>query len=158
MRTAKFLLGFVAALSTLPLLAQASGSWAPMGKLIYAAQEAYTVPDGRVFVPPSAFSTVAVGPQMLDPSTGLWAATAPTIYGRLGAASLLLVWMFANAVYTLHYAHLFYTSDDGGKDNAGLAFPESSTVPVAEPDVGARLTAVTTTAADETSCPDAVHR
>ena len=26
-------------------------------------------------------------------------------------------------VYALHYAHLFYTSDDGGKDLAGLIFP-----------------------------------
>ena len=26
-------------------------------------------------------------------------------------------------VYSLHYAHLFYTSDDGGKDLAGLIFP-----------------------------------
>ena len=39
------------------------------------------------------------------------------------AASLVLVWTFANAVYTLHYVHLFYTSDDGGKDKAGLKFP-----------------------------------
>ena len=39
------------------------------------------------------------------------------------AVSLVLVWIFANAVYTLHYAHLFYTSDDGGKDSAGLIFP-----------------------------------
>ena len=41
----------------------------------------------------------------------------------LVAASLVLVWMFANAVYTLHYTHLFYTADDGGKDQAGLKFP-----------------------------------
>ena len=41
----------------------------------------------------------------------------------LVAASLALVWIFANAVYTLHYAHLFYTSDDKGKDCAGLNFP-----------------------------------
>ena len=39
------------------------------------------------------------------------------------AASLALVWLFANAVYTLHYCHLFYTRDDGGKDCAGLDFP-----------------------------------
>ena len=43
----------------------------------------------------------------------------------LVAASLVLVWTFANAVYTLHYAHLFYTSDDGGKDSAGLEFPKT---------------------------------
>ena len=39
------------------------------------------------------------------------------------ALSLGIVWFFANTVYTLHYAHLFYTADDGGKDCAGLDFP-----------------------------------
>jgi uncharacterized membrane protein len=43
----------------------------------------------------------------------------------LVAVSLVLVWTFANAVYTLHYAHLFYTADDGGKDRAGLEFPKT---------------------------------
>ena len=43
----------------------------------------------------------------------------------LVAASLVLVWTFANAVYTLHYAHLFYTADDGGEDRAGLEFPKT---------------------------------
>ena len=37
--------------------------------------------------------------------------------------TLVLAWTFANMVYSLHYAHLFYTSDDGGKDLAGLIFP-----------------------------------
>lgn len=41
----------------------------------------------------------------------------------LVAASLVLVWMFGNSVYTLHYAHLFYSTDDGGADCAGLDFP-----------------------------------
>ena len=44
----------------------------------------------------------------------------------LVAISLVLVWTFANAVYTLHYAHLFYTADDGGKDRAGLEFPKTN--------------------------------
>lgn len=39
------------------------------------------------------------------------------------AGSLILIWIFANAVYTLHYAHLYYSTDDGGKDSAGLIFP-----------------------------------
>jgi uncharacterized membrane protein len=38
--------------------------------------------------------------------------------------SLVLVWTFGNAVYALHYAHLYYTSDDGGRDCAGLEFPK----------------------------------
>ena len=51
------------------------------------------------------------------------AETLGTIDKLLLAVSLVLVWTFANAVYTLHYAHLFYTSADGGKDSAGLKFP-----------------------------------
>ena len=51
------------------------------------------------------------------------AETLGMIDKLLLAVSLMLVWIFANAVYTLHYAHLFYTSDDGGKDCAGLMFP-----------------------------------
>ena len=43
----------------------------------------------------------------------------------LAVATLVLVWNFANALYALHYMHLFYTSDDGGKDAAGLDFPGS---------------------------------
>lgn len=41
----------------------------------------------------------------------------------LVAASLMLVWTFGNVVYTLHYAHLFYSTDDGGNDCEGLDFP-----------------------------------
>ncbi|MEO7564112.1 MAG: DUF1345 domain-containing protein [Sphingomicrobium sp.] len=41
----------------------------------------------------------------------------------LVAGSLALIWIFANAVYTLHYAHLFYSAADGGKAKAGLIFP-----------------------------------
>jgi uncharacterized membrane protein len=38
--------------------------------------------------------------------------------------TLLLIWLFANIVYTLHYAHAYYSSDPGtGKDMAGLDFP-----------------------------------
>ena len=46
----------------------------------------------------------------------------PTDKG-LVAVSLVLIWLFANAVYTLHYCHLYYSSDDGGTDAAGLVFP-----------------------------------
>ena len=56
------------------------------------------------------------------------AETLGTIDKLLLAVSLVLVWTFANAVYALHYAHLFYTSEvggenGGGKDSAGLIFP-----------------------------------
>ena len=38
-------------------------------------------------------------------------------------ATLLLIWTFGNAVYALHYAHLYYTRDDDGRDCEGLEFP-----------------------------------
>ena len=38
-------------------------------------------------------------------------------------ATLGLAWTFANMVYAFHYAHLFYSGRDGGKDHAGLDFP-----------------------------------
>ena len=49
----------------------------------------------------------------------------PAIDKVLVTVSLILVWTFGNAVYALHYAHLYYTADDGGRDCAGLEFPET---------------------------------
>lgn len=38
--------------------------------------------------------------------------------------TLLLIWLFANTIYTLHYAHAFYAAGEGpGKDRGGLDFP-----------------------------------
>ena len=44
-------------------------------------------------------------------------------------STLLIAWFFGNTVYALHYAHLFYTADDGGKDRAGLKFPGTDKTP-----------------------------
>jgi uncharacterized membrane protein len=41
------------------------------------------------------------------------------------AATLVLIWTFGNAVYTLHYAHLFYSPGKDGRDSGGLDFPET---------------------------------
>jgi uncharacterized membrane protein len=40
--------------------------------------------------------------------------------------TLLLTWLFANTVYALHYAHLFYSSRDGA-DAGGIDFPGTKT-------------------------------
>jgi uncharacterized membrane protein len=41
-------------------------------------------------------------------------------------ATLTLIWLFANTIYTLHYAHAFYGQGSGeGKDAGGLSFPET---------------------------------
>ena len=38
-------------------------------------------------------------------------------------ATLALAWAFANTVYALHYAHLYYSGETDGPDRAGLDFP-----------------------------------
>jgi uncharacterized membrane protein len=39
--------------------------------------------------------------------------------------TLLMIWLFANTVYALHYAHEFYSKHpDSGGDAAGLNFPD----------------------------------
>ena len=41
-------------------------------------------------------------------------------------STLLLAWLFANMVYALHYAHIFYLKKEGGTgDRAGLRFPDA---------------------------------
>lgn len=42
--------------------------------------------------------------------------------------TLLLIWLFANTVYALHYAHTFYGRDQSdSKDCGGLDFPDTET-------------------------------
>jgi uncharacterized membrane protein len=43
----------------------------------------------------------------------------------LVAGSLILIWFFANAVYALHYAHLYYVAGPDGEDQRGLTFPRT---------------------------------
>lgn len=40
--------------------------------------------------------------------------------------TLALTWLFANTIYALHYAHLYYSARDGA-DSAGLDFPGTKT-------------------------------
>lgn len=43
-------------------------------------------------------------------------------------ATLVLIWLFANSVYALHYAHEFYTpeaGEGGTHDRGGLDFPDT---------------------------------
>jgi uncharacterized membrane protein len=47
----------------------------------------------------------------------------------LVAATLLLVWTFANTMYALHYAHLYYSPAANGGDCGGLDFPRGSGKP-----------------------------
>lgn len=50
----------------------------------------------------------------------------PTVLLVVG--TLMLSWLFSNMIYTLHYAHIFYSSESGktgSKDRAGLNFPDT---------------------------------
>jgi uncharacterized membrane protein len=38
--------------------------------------------------------------------------------------TLVISWTFGNLIYTLHYAHLFYSEENGG-DHGGFVFPET---------------------------------
>jgi uncharacterized membrane protein len=38
-------------------------------------------------------------------------------------AGVILVWSFANAIWTLHYAHLYYRPGDDDADCGGIEFP-----------------------------------
>ncbi len=46
-----------------------------------------------------------------------------TLETTLVIATLSLAWTFANLIYAFHYAHLYYSGEDGGRDQAGLDFP-----------------------------------
>ena len=41
----------------------------------------------------------------------------------LVSVSLMLAWTFANTVYAMHYAHLYYGVDEAGRDCGGILFP-----------------------------------
>ncbi|MDX6010483.1 DUF1345 domain-containing protein [Cupriavidus necator] len=64
---------------------------------------------------------VAIGTLIARPETPHWADIA------LIVATLILSWLFANTVFTLHYAHLYYlqtaTGDQGGLQVPGVKDP-----------------------------------
>lgn len=60
----------------------------------------------------------AVGTLIAGKETLRWEGLA------LIVATLALTWVFANTVFALHYAHLYF-SQDGGADRAGLEVPHT---------------------------------
>lgn len=60
---------------------------------------------------------VAIGVMLNGKETLDWAEKS------LVVSTLVIAWTFGNAVYTLHYAHLFYLKGKAGKDSGGLDFP-----------------------------------
>ena len=62
---------------------------------------------------------VAVGSELADK------AGSKPLSVALIVGTLLLAWLFANMVYALHYAHIFYLKPKGRRgDRGGLRFPD----------------------------------
>lgn len=52
-------------------------------------------------------------------------SAGPLMIGLI-VLTLALAWMFSNTVYTIHYAHLYYTETEQKADSGGLQFPETA--------------------------------
>lgn len=64
----------------------------------------------------------AISGELADARQGQMLAAAKLV------VTLLLIWLFTNSVYTLHYAHAYYALDGAsGGDRGGLDFPGTRT-------------------------------
>lgn len=59
---------------------------------------------------------VAITGELAGAQRGDWLAITKLV------GTLVLIWLFANAVYALHYAHTYFAQDEGG-DHGGIDFP-----------------------------------
>jgi len=71
----------------------------------------------------SSLLTIVVMAAIAGELPGARAGDVSAVAGLI--ATLVLIWLFANSVYALHYAHEFYSAaaDSPGGDRAGLDFP-----------------------------------
>ena len=64
----------------------------------------------------------AISGELADARNGEWPALVKLV------ATLLPIWLFANSIYALHYAHAYYTrSDETDGDAGGIEFPGTKT-------------------------------
>lgn len=68
-----------------------------------------------------AAALVAVGWELQGPKSASTAQIALVI------ATLFLAWSFGNAVFAIHYVHMFYHADEKRADRGGLEFPGTPT-------------------------------
>jgi uncharacterized membrane protein len=69
----------------------------------------------------TAFVMIVVTAAIAGELPGARSGALPSIVKLV--ATLLLVWLFTNSVYALHYAHDYYTAGPDGKDCGGIDFP-----------------------------------
>ena len=70
----------------------------------------------------AAVSVVAVV-GLLGDAKQMPAGFVRSLHLVLGLAAVLLSWLLVHAVFTLRYAHTYYSADDTGEDAGGLVFP-----------------------------------
>lgn len=64
----------------------------------------------------------AITGELKGAQSGAWLPIAKLV------GTLMIVWLFANSVYALHYAHAYYASDEAtGRDTGGMDFPGTKT-------------------------------
>ena len=72
-----------------------------------------------------AVTGIVMGMILVSVASEMMGGKSNTLGIALIVATLALAWLFSNTIYALHYAHLFYTGNDEGKDSGGITVPGS---------------------------------
>ena len=72
-----------------------------------------------------AVTGIVMGMILVSVASEMMGGKSSTLGIALIVATLALAWLFSNTIYALHYAHLFYTGNDEGKDSGGITVPGS---------------------------------
>lgn len=72
-----------------------------------------------------AVTGIVMGMILVSVASEMMGGKSSALGIALIVATLALAWLFSNTIYALHYAHLFYTGNDEGKDSGGIAVPGS---------------------------------
>ena len=72
-----------------------------------------------------AVTGIVMGMILVSVASEMMGGKSSALGIALIVTTLALAWLFSNTIYALHYAHLFYTGDDEGKDSGGITVPGS---------------------------------
>ncbi|QQV76830.1 DUF1345 domain-containing protein [Sphingomonas aliaeris] len=72
-----------------------------------------------------AVTGIVMGMILVSVASEMMGGKSSTLGIALIVTTLALAWLFSNTIYALHYAHLFYTGNDKGKDSGGITVPGS---------------------------------
>jgi uncharacterized membrane protein len=72
-----------------------------------------------------AVTGIVMGMILVSVASEMMGGKSSALGIALIVTTLALAWLFSNTIYALHYAHLFYTGNDEGKDSGGITVPGS---------------------------------